>query len=980
MAKSSFFGGTGISAENTTALESSTAAAAASETAAAASATSAASSAASASANVSTNAASAAASEVSRQAALAAKTAAETAETNAETAETNSETAETNSASSATASANSATASATSATASEASKVTSGNSATASANSATASEASKVTAASKAADAETARAAAVVAKDAAAVSAADAANSVSVSLPKSGGAMSGAITTNSTFDGRDVATDGAKLDGIEANATADQTGAQIKSAYQAETNAFTDAQFTKLSGIEASATADQTPAQLLTAIKTVDGAGTGLDADLLDGQEGSYFTGYTDTAVSNLVDSSPAALNTLNELAAALGDDVNFSTTVTNSIATKAALSGAAFTGAITTNSTVDGVDIATRDAVLTSTTTTANAALPKAGGTMTGPLIVDETTAVTMSAGTTAQRPTGVAGMFRYNTTEDKFEGYSTTWGEIGGGAADLRVNSFTGDGSTVAYTLTTSPDLSNTLAYIDGVYQVKAAYAMSGQVLTFTEAPDAGSLIEITAATVAPVQESTDFLLNNFTGNGSTTAYTLSAAPTNENQCSVFISGVYQSKANFSVSGSTLSFSTPPPSGSAIEVMVARTVVFGVGTPDDGTVTSAKLSGALTTPSTLAVTGALTGTNATFTTADNTTQLTLASTDADAAVGPVLDLFRNSASPANFDTIGKIVFSGEDDGGNKTDYVHQVAYPQTVTGGSEQGYWELHTLVGGTDRVRMEASATEVVINNPGIDSDFRVESDGNTHALFVEGSSGNMGIGTSTPSSYYTGADNLVIHQASGEAGMTISTASNTSGALYFADGTSGAEQYMGGLAYNHSTNVLALVSGGAAKAHLDGSGRLIVGGGITLGNGQTYAAANTLDDYEEGTWTLTIATGGGSSSSVSIGNTTGSYTKIGRQVTATIYTASMNISAAGSGVVYLGGLPFNCSSGSKSYAVPSFGHTNCFIHDPAGYVAIGDNRIVVTREGTITANNLSAGDPKYMMMTVTYFTDS
>jgi hypothetical protein len=46
---------------------------------------------------------------------------------------------------------------------------------------------------------------------------------------------------------------------------------------------------------------------------------------------------------------------------------------------------GGAMTGAITTNSTFDGVDIATRDAVLTSTTTTANAALPKAGGTMTG-------------------------------------------------------------------------------------------------------------------------------------------------------------------------------------------------------------------------------------------------------------------------------------------------------------------------------------------------------------------------------------------------------------------------------------------------------------------------------------------------------------------------------------------------------------------------------------------------------------------
>ena len=48
-------------------------------------------------------------------------------------------------------------------------------------------------------------------------------------------------------------------------------------------------------------------------------------------------------------------------------------------------LTGGAMTGAITTNSTFDGVDIATRDAVLTSTTTTAGAALPKAGGTLTG-------------------------------------------------------------------------------------------------------------------------------------------------------------------------------------------------------------------------------------------------------------------------------------------------------------------------------------------------------------------------------------------------------------------------------------------------------------------------------------------------------------------------------------------------------------------------------------------------------------------
>ena len=54
-----------------------------------------------------------------------------------------------------------------------------------------------------------------------------------------------------------------------------------------------------------------------------------------------------DTAISNLVDSSPGALNTLNELAAAINDDASFSTTVNNNIATKLPLSGGTITGSI---------------------------------------------------------------------------------------------------------------------------------------------------------------------------------------------------------------------------------------------------------------------------------------------------------------------------------------------------------------------------------------------------------------------------------------------------------------------------------------------------------------------------------------------------------------------------------------------------------------------------------------------------------
>jgi hypothetical protein len=78
-------------------------------------------------------------------------------------------------------------------------------------------------------------------------------------------------------------------------------------------------------------------------------------------------TAFVSTAVANVVDSAPGALDTLNELAAALGDDANFSTTVTNSIATKLPLSGGQMTGNITFSGsqTVDGRDLSADGAKL---------------------------------------------------------------------------------------------------------------------------------------------------------------------------------------------------------------------------------------------------------------------------------------------------------------------------------------------------------------------------------------------------------------------------------------------------------------------------------------------------------------------------------------------------------------------------------------------------------------------------------------
>ena len=89
------------------------------------------------------------------------------------------------------------------------------------------------------------------------------------------------------------------------------------------------------------------------------------------------------------------------------------------------------------------------------------------------------------------------------------------------------------------------------------------------------------------------------------------------------------------------------------------------------------------------------------------------------------------------------------------------------------------------------------------------------------------------GTVGIGTNSPSDYYPGADNLVIKQASGEGGMSIITATDTTGAIYFGDGTTGDQQYRGGIGYTHSTDKLFLVSGGATKAWMDTDGNFGIG---------------------------------------------------------------------------------------------------------------------------------------------------
>ena len=147
------------------------------------------------------------------------------------------------------------------------------------------------------------------------------------------------------------------------------------------------------------------------------------------------------------------------------------------------------------------------------------------------------------------------------------------------------------------------------------------------------------------------------------------------------------------------------------------------------------------------------LSVTGtsALTGA-ATITTDDNNPQLTLTTTDADAGTGPTLDLFRNSASPADADVGGKISFTGKNDAAETLGMVIFQASHVDVSDGTEDAKLAISSRSAGSMLERLNLDATETVFNEGGADLNFRVESDNNTHAIFVNAGNDRVNINSS------------------------------------------------------------------------------------------------------------------------------------------------------------------------------------------------------------------------------------
>lgn len=105
---------------------------------------------------------------------------------------------------------------------------------------------------------------------------------------------------------------------------------------------------------------------------------------------------------------------------------------------------------------------------------------------------------------------------------------------------------------------------------------------------------------------------------------------------------------------------------------------------------------------------------------------------------------------------------------------------------------------------------------------------------EDTGITPKFFWDASAERLGIGTSSPSSFSSNANNLVVGSGSGTEGITINSGSANYGTIYFADGTSGSAAYAGNINYNHADNSMRLgTNGSTTDVVIDSSGNLLVG---------------------------------------------------------------------------------------------------------------------------------------------------
>jgi len=180
------------------------------------------------------------------------------------------------------------------------------------------------------------------------------------------------------------------------------------------------------------------------------------------------------------------------------------------------------------------------------------------------------------------------------------------------------------------------------------------------------------------------------------------------------------------------------------------------------------------------------------------------------------------------------------------------------------------------------------------------------------------------------------------------------------------------------------FPNATGTLALTTDLASYLPLAGgtlSGNLTVNNGITFPSTQIISAdPNTLDDYEEGNWTIGLNFGGGSVG-ITTADNSGKYTKIGRQVNVTGY---INLTNKGTSIgdAQITGLPFTIGSTNGFFSASTFRNNNItFTGQFVAYGTINQATIELNQTSnlgiTTTINNTNFANNSSLIISFTYF---